>query len=73
MFMQAQVKTVFMDWFVFGLVIFSIINNYDGVVVVLDGFGGVKEWFQLRNYGKKDGKIKTVRAENGRKQGWVWD
>ena len=40
MFMKA--KTMFMDWFIFDLVIFSIINDYDGVVVVLDYFGGVK-------------------------------
>ena len=33
---------MFMDWFVYDLVIFSIINDYDGVVLVLDGFGGVK-------------------------------
>ena len=33
---------MFMDWFVFDLVIFSIINDYNGVVVVLDGFEGVK-------------------------------
>ena len=42
-----------MDWFVFDLVIFSIINDYDDIAVVLDGFGGVKEWFQVRIYGKR--------------------
>ena len=52
-----------MDWFVFDLVIFSIINDYDGVVVVLDGFGGVKEWFQGRIYVKKEESAKTVRLE----------
>jgi len=56
-----------MDWFVFDLVIFSIINDYDGVVAILDGFGGVKEWFQVRIYEKKEEKAKTVRAGNGRK------
>ena len=33
---------MFIDWFVFDLVIVSIINDHDGVVVVLNGFGGVK-------------------------------
>jgi len=36
-----------MDWFVFDLVIISIINDYDGVVAVLDGFGGVKSESKL--------------------------
>jgi len=58
---------MFMDWFVFDLVIFSIINDYDGVVAILDGFGGVNEWFQVRIYEKKEEKAKTVRAGNGRK------
>ena len=62
-----------MDWFVFDLVIFSIINDYDDIAVVLDGFGGVKEWFQVRIYGEKDEKAKTVRARNGKKYGWLWD
>jgi len=47
-----------MDWLVFDLVIFSIINDYDGVVVVLDGFGGVKEWFEVRIMGKNRRKRK---------------
>ena len=58
---------MFMDWFVFDLVNFSIINDYDGVVVVFDDFGGVKEWFQVRIYGKEEEKEKTVRVENDRK------
>ena len=58
-----------MDWFAFDLVIFSIISDYDGVVAVLDGFGGVKEWFQARIHGKKEEKAKTVKAGNDRKQG----
>ena len=36
MFMQALVKMMVMDCFVFDLVIFSFINGYDGVSVVLD-------------------------------------
>jgi len=48
-----------MDWFAFDLVIFSIINDYDGVVVVFEGFGGVKEWFQVRICGKKRGESKN--------------
>ena len=39
--------------FVYDFVIFSLIDDYDGVVTVLDGFGGVKEWFQVRKYGEK--------------------
>jgi len=36
MFMQALVKMMVMDCFVFDLVIFSFINDYYGVRVVLD-------------------------------------
>ena len=46
---------MFIDWFVFDLVIFSIINDYDGVVVILDGFGGVKGESKLaKSYGFND-------------------
>ena len=33
---------MFMDWFVFDLVICNFINDYDGVAAVLDGFGWVQ-------------------------------
>ena len=59
-----------MDWFVFNLVIFSSINDYDLVVIVLDAIGGVKELFQVKIYGKKEKKAKTLRTRNGRKKGW---
>ena len=36
MFMQAEVKIMIMDCFVFDLVVFSFINDYNGVCVVLD-------------------------------------
>jgi len=52
-----------MDWFIIDLVIFGIINDYDVVVVVLDGFGGVKEWFQWGFMGKETRKQKEWRLE----------
>ena len=60
MLMQAQVKTMFMDWFGFDFIIFSFIDSYDDV------FGDLK-WFQVRVYVKKEEKTKTVKVENFRK------
>jgi len=62
--MQAYVKTMFMDWFVFDFVIFSFIDGYDDI------FGDL-EWFQVSICVKREGKTKTVRAENFRKIGQI--